>query len=82
MVGAVIRPLFGSNWDNSANCRSQGANWNNASLNLNSNNGSRGVADTKGLTLRLTASTRPKGQILIGGPFGLVGRSNAQRGVL
>ena len=44
--GYKRRPLFGGNWNNSANCGSRYSNWNNAPLNLNSNYSSRGVADT------------------------------------
>ena len=38
--------LLGSNWNNSANCRSRYSNWNNSPLNLNSNISLRRYADT------------------------------------
>lgn len=42
----MLWPIVGSNWNNSAVCGSRAANWNNRSLNLNSNNGARGASDT------------------------------------
>lgn len=42
----LFRPHFGSNWDNSAKCGSRRSNWNNPTLNLNSNISRRGVTDT------------------------------------
>lgn len=77
-VDTAFRPIFGSNWNNSANCGSRGANWNNAALNLNSNIGTQGVTETKGLTLRLAVSTCLRSrQIHDGGSPGLVGRPDA-----
>lgn len=40
------RPLFGGNWSNGANCGSRSSNWSNSPLDLNSNNGVRGLTDT------------------------------------
>lgn len=65
------RPLFGSNWNNSAKCGSRGSNWNNSPLNLNANIGARGVADT-GLTPRLNIPALPEGKIHNGGLSRLV----------
>jgi len=42
----LFRPLFGSNWDNSAKCGSRRSNWNNPALNLNANIGRQGVTET------------------------------------
>ena len=50
-----LRPNFGGNWDNGANCGSRYSKWNNSPLNLNSNNSSRGVADTADNNLPLVA---------------------------
>ena len=56
------RPLFGSNWSNSAKCGSRGSNWNNSPLNLNTKIGAQGVTDTD-LTLRLNIPALPAGKI-------------------
>ncbi len=40
------RPLFGGNWNNSANCGSRSSNWSDTPLNLSSAYSSRGIADT------------------------------------
>jgi retron-type reverse transcriptase len=45
-VGMLFRPHFGSNWDNSAKCGSRRSNWNNPTLNLNTNIGRQGVTET------------------------------------
>ena len=47
----LFRPHFSSNWDNRSKCGSRRSNWNNPTLNLNSNISRRGVADT-GVTPR------------------------------
>jgi len=78
-VGPAQRPLFSGNWDNSAKCSSRSANWNNAALNLNSNIGTQGVAETKGLTLRLAGSTwLSHSRTHYGGSLGSVGRPDAR----
>lgn len=43
----------GGNWDNSADCGSRSANCNNASSNVNANNGSRRAVDTRKFLLKL-----------------------------
>jgi len=48
-VSAGDRLIAGGNWNNGANCGSRYSNWNNSTLNLNSNNGCRAVADTRRL---------------------------------
>lgn len=82
MAGVANRPHFGGNWNNGSKCGSRGSNWNNSPLNLNSNIGARGVAETKGLTLRLAISARPYGRIHNGGLVGLVAPAKARRGIL
>ena len=46
IYGAEYRPIVGGSWNSSAVCGSRAANWNNRSLNLNSNNGARRASDT------------------------------------
>jgi hypothetical protein len=80
-----IRPHFGGNWNNGTNCGSRCANWNNSPLDLNSNNGARGVADTKAAAvsppLWLAALTRALAQIHNGGPLALVVDAKAMEAV-
>jgi hypothetical protein len=81
-VGTANRPQFGSNWSNSAKCGSRSANWNNTALNLNSNIGTQGVTETKGLTPRLAVSTwLHRSRIHYGGSPGLVGQPDAQESI-
>lgn len=89
-----IRGILGGNWDNSVNCGSRSSNWNNSPLNLNSNNSSRGVADTEGLCSTVAESNCPLADIcslllrLVGlvakhtaaAPLGLVGKPKALAG--
>jgi len=80
-----IRPLFGGNWNNGTNCGSRCANWNNSPLDLNSNIGARGVADTKDVDMSpplwLAALTWALAQIHNGGSAGLVASANATEGI-
>lgn len=80
-VGTAFRPLLSSNWDNASQCGSRAANWNNRALNLNSNIGTQGVTETKGLTLRLAVSTWPKGRTQNRGSLGLVGNPEVRGGI-
>jgi len=54
-IKMYIRRKLGGNWNNRVKCGSRSSNWNNDPLNLNSNNSSRGVADTEGYGVSMTA---------------------------
>ena len=80
-VGTATRSHFGMNWNNGVHCGSRSANSNNSALNLNSNNAGQGVAETKGLTLRLAVSTWLKSRTHCGGLLGPVVTANVQGGI-
>lgn len=68
----IVRPIFGSNWNNGVKCGVRGSNWNNPALNLNSNISGRTTVDTWGLTSWLCLLTRSS----------FLKRTNTQRGCL